>query len=213
VADLPISGLPDAAALTGVEQVEIVQSGGNVKTTAQAIANLFVPPAAGAVDQLAVVTSTVTLTGSTNDTSAHSFNLPAGTLDPNDVLEAYWFGDLQNNTGGSGNYTFRVKIGGTTVLASAAFAVATGGTRRSWDLRFTLNMRGIADTYGFAVINMTNAAAAGTTNSVATLHAGYTGQVTVDMDAAARLIELSMQQSLAGSDFRVHGGFYRRVTT
>ena len=40
MANIKISALPNAAALTGAEQVPVVQGGATVKTTAQAIANL-----------------------------------------------------------------------------------------------------------------------------------------------------------------------------
>jgi hypothetical protein len=215
VADLAISDLGDAAALTGAELVEVVQTGTNVKTTTQDIADLFVPPPSspGAVDQLAVVTTTVTVTGVTAETGLFSQNVVAGTLDVDDVLHLNLYGDLQNNSGGAATYTLRTKLGGTTVMATAALSVASGGTRRNWNLDFQLTLRGVADSYGFEVVNVTNAAAAGSTNTVALLHAGYTGQVTVDFDAADRLVEATVQPNTAGTDFRLFGGFLRRIST
>lgn len=69
---------------------------------------------------------------STSEQTLASLVLPAGIVAVGDVLKFSAFGDAMNNSGSTVTYTWRFKIGSTTLLATPALSHATGANRRKW---------------------------------------------------------------------------------
>lgn len=61
-----------------------------------------------------------------------SFTLPGGLIVVGDVLRFTAMGDLLNNSGGAVTYTWRFKIGTTTVLVTSALSIGTNANRLTW---------------------------------------------------------------------------------
>jgi hypothetical protein len=72
---------------------------------------------------------TNTFSNSTAENTLSSLAIPT-TLAPGDTIRIVYWLDFQNNTGGGVTYTFRFKIGATTVLTSAAENIPSGSIRR-----------------------------------------------------------------------------------
>lgn len=221
MADLQITDLDPIVSLALTDVLEGVDvsdttddpAGSSGKLTVQQIVDL-VPPGGGNTTQLSVVTSTLTLASAVvglGEVDIYSFDVPMGTFDANDSIHLCLYGDLQNNTGGNVTYNLRTKIAGTTVMNFASGNVATGGTRRNWQLDFVGTFRAANDLWASEIVHLSNAVAQGSTNSVATLHSGTTGQITTDFSSANRIVSVTAQQNVSGSDIRINGGYLRRV--
>jgi hypothetical protein len=71
-----------------------------------------------------------TVTNTTTETAVYSFSVPANTLGTDKKLRLALIGDYLNDSGGSADITFRVKLGATTVLSGTnGNTVATSPTR------------------------------------------------------------------------------------
>ncbi len=77
----------------------------------------------------------VTITDATQTSMFGSYSVPGGTLrNPGDKLRLLIEGTCINNSGGSANYTFRVKIGGVTVYNDTGQNILTSANTRSFYL-------------------------------------------------------------------------------
>jgi hypothetical protein len=75
------------------------------------------------------------VTNTTTDTALATLTVPAGATTTGSLLVFEAGGTLANNSGGTVNHTFRVKLGATTALTSAVVAIGTNASDREWYLR------------------------------------------------------------------------------
>ncbi len=78
------------------------------------------------------------VSNTTSDTTVASLDIPAGAVAAGDVMVFECGGTLLNNSGGSVNHTFRLKVGATTVLTTPALSISTNASDREWHLRATI---------------------------------------------------------------------------
>lgn len=79
------------------------------------------------------VTTDVTIANSTTETTLATLAVPTSAP----AASRYRFiiaGDILNNSAGAVNYTFKVKLGATTVLTASALSLANSATRRQFSV-------------------------------------------------------------------------------
>lgn len=64
---------------------------------------------------------------------------PAGIVAAGDILRFRAYGDMLNNSGSPVTYTWRFKIGGTTVLATTATSFSASASRHKWSVDLDIN--------------------------------------------------------------------------
>jgi hypothetical protein len=82
---------------------------------------------------------TTVFSNSTTETTAATLAIPTSVA-AGDLLRATLIGDILNNSGGAASYTFRLKIGATTILTSQSASQATSTNRRQWGFVVTLDV-------------------------------------------------------------------------
>lgn len=80
------------------------------------------------------VHTTVPVPNTTVQTDLYSHSIAGGDLPGGSLFRFNAWGDQLNNSGVSQNYTYRVKLGATTILATPAFNVGSSVSRRKWTL-------------------------------------------------------------------------------
>lgn len=71
---------------------------------------------------------------STAEQTLASLTLPGGIIAAGDHLRFVAFGDRLNNSGGNVDYTWKFKIGATTVISNGAVTLAAGANRTPWSV-------------------------------------------------------------------------------
>lgn len=97
------------------------------------------PPAGTVIGSTEADASVV---NSTAETTLVTFSTPLG-LAIGDRLILRASGDMNNNTGSAATFTFRFKLGATTVIASNAASIATGSQRRKWWREYVVAIKAI----------------------------------------------------------------------
>lgn len=82
----------------------------------------------------------VTVVNTTTETAVIDYSLAGGTVAAGDTIRVIVWASSLNSSGGAVDYTFRFKIGTTTVLASAAQSVATNANRRRFRAVFEIKI-------------------------------------------------------------------------
>lgn len=83
---------------------------------------------------LARTLTDVSVANTVTETDLVSLTIPAAAVAAGDLVRLTVSGDALNNTGLGVDYTYRFKLGATTVLATAAVSVAAATNRRTWRL-------------------------------------------------------------------------------
>lgn len=78
--------------------------------------------------------SAVSFSNTTAEQTLASYTIPANEPAAGDVYKLRASGTLLNNTGASVNYTFRLKYGATTMLATTTAGHSTSAIRRRWTM-------------------------------------------------------------------------------
>lgn len=148
MADVKISALTAASALTGTELIETVQSGTNKKTTTQDIANLLIVPKVYAARLTQSSTGDPTGTASANTTGATvalartgggyaSVTFSSAVLTSGKTI-------VQISGRGSGGYTdpklFAHQVASTTVINIGAFRASDQTAEDDWVLDITVTI-------------------------------------------------------------------------
>lgn len=81
---------------------------------------------------IASTETTLPVVNTTVETDLFSLTLPGGLVAAGDRILVTMIGDQLNNSAGTVTYTYRFKIGATTVLATAAISFGTSANRRRW---------------------------------------------------------------------------------
>ncbi len=77
--------------------------------------------------------STTTVNNTVTETDLVNFDVPANGLEiVGHSIRVIASGEFLNNTGGADTVTFRVKLGATTMLATAALSFNASANRRKW---------------------------------------------------------------------------------
>lgn len=148
----------------------------------------------------------VTVVNSTAETSLCSLATPTVGVGDRLILRAG--GDLINNSAGSVNFTFRLKLGGTTLCTSNALAIAVSPNRRRWNIEAVFAVAVVASSQlvsGQLVVGnasattmflstSTNVGALGGT-SAEDLSTAKNVVFSVEMSAADPLAELVLRQA------------------
>lgn len=80
----------------------------------------------------------VTVANSTTETDLLSYAIPAGMLGSDHAVRLRLVGDYHNNSGSDKTFTFRIKLGSTTI-ASQANMLTTSATVKGFHFEFELN--------------------------------------------------------------------------
>jgi hypothetical protein len=153
------------------------------------VAGAVIPGAGLAVDgsgnltvneRLLTSLTSATTSGTTAETSVASVSL---TGVANDVIRGRVVASILNNSGASVTYTWRVKLGATTVLTFSN-SVPTGSTARPFILDFAVNVISTTSQVaaGFYILTGTPLAATGTATE--TLSSAKTLDVTFQMSSS-----------------------------
>lgn len=139
------------------------------------------------------LTTTTTVSSTTSETNLFSTTLLGGTIGANRVLRFSGFGDVLNTTGGNVTFTFRIKLGGTTILAPAAFTVGTGQNRAALRIDFEIwNRNSESSQHWYGGLLITD----GSTDSTAgTMRVPFTNGSVAGSNASA--VDTSTDQTLA----------------
>jgi hypothetical protein len=83
--------------------------------------------------------ATVTINNSITETDLVNFDVPAYGLEfAEQSIRVKMAGEFLNNTGAAATLTFKVKLGTTTILTTAALSLAQSANRRKWDMEVEL---------------------------------------------------------------------------
>lgn len=160
------------------------------------------------------VQSTTSVVSTITETDIYSFTLPTD-LAAGDYLRLTLMGDFFNNKGSTGTVTTRLKLGSTTMLASAGQSLVSNANRGRWMAIYDLAVAVAASEQRVAAIVM-----AGTQSATATLNAnttGYTlagyGTAAEDLTSAKALkVTIELNVSDANFDFRRHAAILEKIT-
>lgn len=135
MANVPISSLPAAGALTGIEVAPIVQGGNTVKATVQAIADLAGGAVANVVQRFALIAADTSIDPS------HAFTLinSAAVIDDGDSLNLFVLGALEEDTAPAATIRIQLRVNGTVVVQSF-FAV--GGNNCAYTVQAQITRNG-----------------------------------------------------------------------
>lgn len=208
MADIKISALPAAAALTGVEAAPVVQSAATVKTTSLAIAQLLLAQlntftANGAVSAPVTVYTGNVFTGGTGTTTLPFmlFQTAAATAAATWATGGTYIG-INSNSGFAGNFLdFRVNGGSVFSITSTSGSIFASGRIQS------LNA-GVAS---FSALSFTGAlftGGTGTTTLPQYLAQTSTATATTSWSTAGTYIGINTNTGFTGNflDFHVNGG-------
>lgn len=81
---------------------------------------------------LASTVSDVSVSNSASEGDLVNLMLPAGIVSAGDMARLTVSGDSLQNTGANVDFTYRFKLGSTTVLATAVVALTATAARRTW---------------------------------------------------------------------------------
>lgn len=118
----------------------------------------FVDPLGSLVDESHADAGPV---NTTTETAAASLTLPAGAVAAGDLVRLTLFGDYLNNSGGSVNYTYKVKVGATTVMTSTTSTIPTTANRAKYKATVDIMIVSTTAQRVSALVNSTGAAATG----------------------------------------------------
>lgn len=171
--------------------------------------------AGGTHDSYDEIHATTSVVNTTTETAVYSKSIAGGDAAAATVFRLTAFGDFLNNTGVSVNFTFRLKFGATTVLATPVHAQNNGGADRGkWNLDVILVAESTtaqrigarllwgfpaADTWGS--LTATNQIKVGTGTAAENTATAKTLQFTVQMGTAS-----------ANADMRILGALLERIT-
>jgi len=135
--------------------------------------------------------------------------IPAGLIRVGDGLQVLAFGDTVNSSGSAVTYTWRLKIGGTTMLATPAFSHASNpdtNARRKWKFTAELEFPTTASERVTGDL-LTTGATLNTMDAVATALVA-TGYGTAAEDTAAALnvvFTCQLGTAVSSADVVLHG--------
>ncbi len=149
--------------------------------------------------------STTTIVNTVTETDLVNFDVPANALEfAEHSLRIVAAGELLNNSGGADTVTFRVKLGATTLLATAALSFNASANRRKWYMEIDIlsaaagaqRVTGIlqisnADTDSFAGHGTDGAAATGYGTGAEVTSAALTFVITGQLGTANALLEVT----------------------
>lgn len=151
---------------------------------------------------IADVSATATVVSSTSDTTLATLAVPT-TVAAGDVLELVVAGDQLNNIGSNANYTYKIKLGATTMLATNALATSTNANRRAFHCRALIDVIVAASDQRITATMIQGGATAGAIAFGATVAAGR-GTAAEDLTAGKNLLfTVTLGTSDATIDFRL----------
>jgi hypothetical protein len=137
--------------------------------------------------------STTTISNSTTQTDLLSVNITGAA---NDLYQLVAWGEMLNNTGGSVTFSFRAKLGSTTML-TAGQGLGASADKRYWRYELYLPIVSTTSQQANGQVTMTSAVAAGTMASQAAMWTGN-GTATEDV-STSKALALSGQLSVAST--------------
>lgn len=128
-----------------------------------------------------------TVTNTAVDTTFYNFTIPAGTLKANDGLRITAYLSMLQNSGAAQAWTFRLKLGGTTIASFQLNSITAGGTTTGGMLEAMIKNTGVTNSQKGTLVE---------SGSVGTPAASGFGTSAIDMTAAQSLV-LSVQFAAA----------------
>lgn len=156
----------------------------------------------------AATTGTGMVVNTSSETSLVDFTVAAAQVAAGDVLVFDAGVDLRNNSGGAVTYTFRAKLGGTTIFTSGGISYNNASSRYRVDHRTVINLAALADQR--IKTNHTGFATTGLLAGSQT--AGTVGAATENL-ATDKTLSLTVQMGTANADAdaRLHAASLTRL--
>lgn len=166
----------------------------HLRTNAAASALEWVDPLGSVV---AESHADVTANNTTAETDVVSLTLPGGSVAAGDLVRLVVAASILNNSGGAVNYTFRLKIGTTTVLATSAYSASASASRRSVTLVANVVVESTAAQRAGAVLVIGGPAAAAGWGTQSQVNVGH-GAAAEDT-ATDKAVKLTVQMGTASA--------------
>lgn len=212
------AGSPEGTVTGSIGDVYERNDGGTsttfyVKESGNATNTGWVAHGRGSHSKYDEVHATSSVVNTVVQTDHYSKSIAGGDMPAGAMFRLVAWGDLINNSGGGIGYTYRVKLGATTVLATASFNVATSASRRKWTLEvWILGESTTAQRIGGRLTVSDIPGGAETMPQAQTLD--FEGSNTSAEDTStAKTLALTVQMAVAGAtvDSRLLGAVLERV--
>lgn len=160
----------------------------------------------GAPLMLAKSTTAATISNASTEQVVYSLSIPSGLFLAGQIIRVRIGGNYLSNSG-TPTWTWRIKYGGTTMFQDVTAATAADVDRGAWYIEFEIaaqanNDQHLSGNVSFQTPGAKTAPAVGIGDLAVTTHvnAPIAGAAAVDSDAADRLLEITVQMSVANAN-------------